>query len=205
MGRPRLIADEAILAAAREVFLAQGAAATTHAVALRVGVSQAAIFKRFPTKQELFLAAMASDPERQDIVDRFQKRAKAHGVRRALAGLGDDLLPLFRRMLPLLMLSWSNRAEFGFPKAMSGGSYPPTRAAREIVSFMEGEMRARRLRKHDPWLVTRVFVGSLQSYALMELLSKGAEMTVPALPPKQYVRGLVEVLWKGIAPPREQK
>jgi AcrR family transcriptional regulator len=205
MGRPRLIADEAILTAAREIFLAPGAAATTQDVALRVGLSQAAIFKRFPTKQELFLAAMVSGNDRQDIIERFQKRAKAYGVKRALVGLGDDLLPLFRRMLPLLMLSWSNRAEFGFPKAMTGGSYPPTRAAREVVTFMESEMRARRLRKHDPWLVTRAFVGSLQNYALMELLSKGAEPMIPALPPKEYVRGLVDVLWKGIAPPKEQE
>jgi AcrR family transcriptional regulator len=205
MGRPRLIADEAILAAAREVFLAQGAAATTQAVALRVGLSQAAIFKRFPTKQELFLAAMASGQDRQDVIERFQRRAKAHGVRRALVGLGDDLLPLFRRMLPVLLLSWSNRAEFGFPKAMNGGSYPPTRAAREVVTFLDGEMRARRLRKHDPWLVTRAFVGSLQNYALIELVWKGADLMIPALPPKQYVRGLVDLLWKGIAPQKEQE
>jgi AcrR family transcriptional regulator len=205
MGRPRLIADEAILAAAREVFLAQGAAATTQAVALRAGLSQAAIFKRFPTKQELFLAAMAGGKERQDVIDRFQQRAKSHGIRRALVGLGDGLLPLFRQKLPLLLLSWSNRAEFGFPKAMSGGSYPPTRAVREVVAFLEGEMRARRLRKHDPWLVTRAFVGSLQHYVLMELLSKGADLPIPALSPKEFVRGLVELLWKGVAPLKEQE
>ena|SRR5471030_681239 len=205
MGRPRLVADVAILAAAREVFLSRGAAATTQDVAAKAGLSQAAIFKRFSTKQELFLAAMASGNERQEFIERFRRQAAEAGMRRALVSLGDDLLPFFRQVLPLLLLSWSNRGEFGFPKAMASGSYPPNRAAQEIVSFIEAEMRARRLRKHDPWLVTRAFVGGLQNYVLLELFSKGAEMMVPAHSPQEYVRGLVEVLWKGIAPPRAMR
>ncbi|HEX4385891.1 MAG TPA: helix-turn-helix domain-containing protein [Myxococcales bacterium] len=218
MGRPRLIEDDAILAAAREVFLSRGAAATTQDVAERVGLSQAAIFKRFATKQELFLAAMVSGNERQDLIERFQKRAAATGLRPALIGLGDDLLPFFRRVLPLLLLSWSNRSEFGFPKAMTMGNYPPNRAVQEVVAVIAAEMRARRLRKHDPWLVTRAFVGGLQNYVLFELFAKGTEaacagdgrsasargfggLAPPVYPPKEYVRGLVDILWKGIAPP----
>jgi AcrR family transcriptional regulator len=200
MGRPRLIPDESILAAAREVFLARGSAATVVEVARRVGLSQAAIFKRFPTKQELFLAAMASGGDRQELVDRFRRRARAAGVRRALVELGDELLPFFRQVLPLLLLSWSNRGEFGFPKAMTQAAYPPTQAAHDVVAFFEGEMRARRLRRHDPWLVTRAFVGGLQNYVLLELFSKGAVPMVPKHGPREYVRGLVDVLWRGIAP-----
>jgi AcrR family transcriptional regulator len=200
MGRPRLVTDVAILAAAREVFLSRGATATTQDVAGKVGLSQAAIFKRFPTKQELFLAAMATGSERQELLERFRSQAAKAGLRRALVVLGDDLLPFFRQVLPLLLLSWSNRREFGFPKAMASGSYPPARAAQEIVAFIEAEMRARRLRKHDPWLVTRAFVGGLQNYVLWELFSKGAETMPPTHSPKEYVRGLVDVLWKGIAP-----
>jgi len=75
MGRPRLVADVAILAAAREVFLSRGAAATTQDVAAKAGLSQAAIFKRFSTKQELFLAAMASGNERQEFIERFRRQA----------------------------------------------------------------------------------------------------------------------------------
>jgi AcrR family transcriptional regulator len=201
MGRPRLIEDDAILAAAREVFLARGSAATTQDVAERVGLSQAAIFKRFATKQELFLSAMASGNERQDMIERFQRRAAAAGMRLALVGLGDDLLPFFRRVMPLLLMTWSNRAEYGFPKTMASGSYPPNRAIQEVIAVIGAEMRAHRLRKHDPWLVTRAFVGGLQNYVLLELFGKNAESFMPQQPPKDYVRGLVDVLWKGIAPP----
>jgi AcrR family transcriptional regulator len=221
MGRPRLIPDESILAAAREVFLARGSAATVVEVARRVGLSQAAVFKRFPTKQELFLAAMASGAgadgsagggrsaearsigDRKELVDRFRRRARAAGVRRALVELGDELLPFFRQVLPLLLLSWSNRGEFGFPQAMTQAAYPPTQAAHDVVAFFEGEMRARRLRRHDPWLVTRAFVGGLQNYVLLELFSKGAVPMVPKQAPREYVRGLVDVLWRGIAPARK--
>ena len=50
MPRPRRIDDATLLAAAREVFVAKGAAATTREVARRAGVSEGVIFQRYKTK-----------------------------------------------------------------------------------------------------------------------------------------------------------
>jgi AcrR family transcriptional regulator len=200
VGRPRTIDNQEILDAAREIFLERGAVATTADVARRVGISQASIFKRFSTKQELFLAAMVTGRYRQDLLEQFRSRTKEAGIRQALVEVGQKLIPFFRQALPLVLLSWSNRGEFGFPKQMVAGSFPPAQAAQEIVAFIDSEMKAGRLRKQDPWLVTRAFVGALQNYVLLEIVTKGAFVIGPVCSPDAYVKGIVEVLWAGIAP-----
>jgi AcrR family transcriptional regulator len=200
VGRPRLIDDQEILDAAREIFLERGAVATTADVARRVGISQASIFKRFATKQELFLAAMVTGRYRQDLLEQFRSQTKEAGIREALIDVGQKLIPFFRQALPLVLLSWSNRGEFGLPKSMRAGSFPPAQAAQEIVAIIEGEMKAGRIRRQDPWLVTRAFVGALQNYVLLEIVTKGELVMGPKCGSDAYVEGIVEVLWTGIAP-----
>ena len=100
MGRPRTIDNQEILDAAREIFLERGAVATTADVARRVGISQASIFKRFSTKQELFLAAMVTGRYRQDLLEQFRSRTKESGIRLALVEVGQKLIPFFRQALP---------------------------------------------------------------------------------------------------------
>ncbi|MEV6848984.1 helix-turn-helix domain-containing protein [Actinoplanes sp. NPDC051411] len=70
-GRP-LRADarrnyEALLAAARELFAELGADAPLEEVARRAGVGQATLYRRFPTREHLFVAILQ---ERVDLLDR---------------------------------------------------------------------------------------------------------------------------------------
>lgn len=60
MARSRSITDEQILEAARAVFLEDGFSASTLEIARRAGISEASIFKRFSTKENLFLQLLAS-------------------------------------------------------------------------------------------------------------------------------------------------
>ena len=65
MARPRQVSDEDILTAAKEILLEHGAKASTTAIAKAVGLSQAALFKRFGTKLDLVKAALAPKTPRQ--------------------------------------------------------------------------------------------------------------------------------------------
>jgi AcrR family transcriptional regulator len=200
MARPRLIDDEQLLNAAREVFLERGGAATAGQVAKRAGISEAAIFKRFGTRQQLFLAAMTSTAERE----RFVALLKGHerDLRKGLIELGDRMLPFFRQVLPLLLMSWSSRGEFGIPLDLQRGEVGPARVARELIEFLKGEMRAKRIRKvKRPELIARTFVGSLIHYTMVDLIAghSGARF-LPPVSPKEYVRGVVDVIWEGIKP-----
>src|SRR5512138_2241674 len=100
MPRPQTITDDEILAAARAVFLDRGITATVEEVAARCGVGEATVFRRFPTKQALFLAAMdtAGEPE---WLQTLRERTKGDDIRIALTGLAKDILAFGRKMIPL--------------------------------------------------------------------------------------------------------
>jgi AcrR family transcriptional regulator len=198
MGRPTTIEDQKILDAAREVFLEKGISATTEEVAQRAGISQGSIFKHFKSKQVLFLAAMKAARDREDWVKFLKERSQEVGLRQALTELGVTILAFLSQILPLVLQSWSNRGEFGLPEGMDSGRSGPAQAMGEIVEFLEGEMRAGRLRSQDPWFVMRAFSGSLQGYVLMKLILK--HPLPRAWTPEEYVRGIVDTLWFGIGP-----
>src|SRR5215475_7746004 len=104
MARPKTISDADILRTAREVFIEGGALGSTREIAKRMNVSEATLFKRYPTKADLFLAAMAPPPVD---VDAMLTRARAQpDARKALQVIGEFALEYFRdaipRMLPLI-------------------------------------------------------------------------------------------------------
>ena len=63
VARPKSITNEQILGAAQDAFLESGLAATTADIARRAGISEGTIFKRFGSKDDLFLAAMGLEQE----------------------------------------------------------------------------------------------------------------------------------------------
>ena len=65
--RPRQVSDEEILDIASACFLEHGAGVSTQVIAERLGISQAALFKRFNTKEELLLRALLP-PERNELM-----------------------------------------------------------------------------------------------------------------------------------------
>jgi len=195
MARPITIDDTKLLETAREVFLELGASATTAEVAMRAGISQGSIFKRFSTKQDLFLAAMQGERDRRDWEGFLRRRTQEAGLRTALVEIGVELIGFLKQIFPLMLISWSNRGEFGFSSERFSG---PMRGIHSLADFLAKEMEAGRLRRTDPWSAARVFFASLQSYALVGLMfEKGLG---PGWSPKEYVSGIVEVLWNGIAP-----
>ncbi len=199
MGRPVVIDDEQLLLAAREVFLAKGVSATTAEVAERAGISQASIFKRYKTKQALFLAAMQAERDAGRLFELLEKRIEDVGVHQALVDVGVKMLDLAMRVLPLMVMSWSNRGEFGLPTSTSTWR-GPRKEAEQFATLLEREMRAGRLRRQDPWIVVRMFMGALQSYTLIQVMFK--QPLGRHYEPEEYVRSVVDVLWNSIAPAR---
>jgi AcrR family transcriptional regulator len=58
MGRRKTISDQEVLRVARDVFRTQGHTATTRQIADAAGISEAVLYQRFGSKDELFFAAM---------------------------------------------------------------------------------------------------------------------------------------------------
>lgn len=205
MTRPLSISDDQILEAARAVFLQKGIRATTAEVARRAGVAEGSVFKRFKNKDELFVACMEPAVLGADWVRTFVTGATKRDVRAVLYQAGLETIEFFRQLLPIMMMSWSNRARSGLPPHLSGANPPPLRALKAVAGSLETHMRAGRLKRHDPEILTRVFIASMQNYAFLELVLKQSEH--PPIPPEMYVRGVIQLLWTGAAPelPRRKR
>jgi hypothetical protein len=119
-----------------------------------------------------------------------------------LFAIGMRLVTHFRTVLPLAMMTWSNRGEKCAPP-FEGPDSPPLRMLRSFIGFFEREIRAGRIRRHDPEILARTFIGSVQSFAFFELsIGAGDELPLGA---ETYVRGLVKLLGVGIVPPTTAK
>ncbi|HEY4121460.1 MAG TPA: TetR/AcrR family transcriptional regulator [Byssovorax sp.] len=196
MARPIQIKPEAILAAARDVFLERGIRATTAEVASRAGVSEGSVFKRFHSKFELFRAAMGELLEEPTFLRDLSKKVAKGDLERNLNKLGVEIIEYFRSIMPLIMMSWSNPARDGLPSLLAGADPPPLRAIRKLASYFDAEMTAGRMRRTNADLVARAFLGGLNHYAFTEVLLR--ERGGPPLSPAAYVRGFVQLMFKGL-------
>ncbi|MBA4136188.1 MAG: hypothetical protein C0518_02590 [Opitutus sp.] len=197
MGRPKLIDDEQLLAIARQVFRDVGPTAKTSDVAKAAGLSEAAIFKRFKTKDALFFAAFS---QHSPILGKLAEiDATQHTPRTYLAAFGARAKEHYRQVLPTILTIAAH------PKQDYGEGL-----LREIHKHNRaGEMSAllvMRLREwHErgavgPRNVTHfahIFLQAIHTKALIEVLSGNDQS--PAQP--EDMQTFVDVLWHGLKPP----
>lgn len=200
-GRPPVISSERLLEVAREVFLERGVRATTSEVAERAGVSEGTVFHRFRSKDRLFREAMSFNPD--EVPERFA--AALDGLdnvelRDAMIRIATTVLDIGRVAVPLMMMSWSNPeccAELDEVKKREGYRT----MTRRFASYFEARMAEGKLRRMDAEIFTRAFMGTLHHYCMTELMHQHTEEY--ALPEGMFVRGLVDLLLMGAAPPQE--
>lgn len=187
MARPQSITDDEILAAARAVFLKKGISGTVEEVAERCRVGVATIFRRFPTKEALFIAAMdaANDSE----WNRFLTSRAGRGEKDARAGLielAKTMLETARKMVPLIMMKMSNPAI----------GWDEQRAKRvmvligQLTELFEKEIAARRVVDVDPRVLSRVWLGAIRHIVMFEMM--GSPL-VDELSTEDFIEGLVDL------------
>lgn len=195
MARPTTITDERLLGAARELFLERGILATTAEVARRAGVSEGSIFRRFPTKFDLFRAAMIAEEGDPSFLTDLPGRAGTGEVAAHLHDIGVSLIEHFRKVAPLMMMRWSN------PETCGGGTPSPMhRRIGFVAAYFDAEMGSGRMRRVDPQLAARVFAGSVQHFVFAEILHGAPD----PIGPERFVAGLVDLLLRGALPPASE-
>lgn len=159
-----------MLAAARAVFLKKGVAGTTAQVAARCGVSEATIFRRFPTKRDLFVAAMVQ--EGPAWVQAFSELAGRGDARDTVRKLGAEIVAHFRKMLPFVAIMASNPTMID-PEIERRRRALRSAAEKALVGFFAAETRAGRLPRRDARAAAHVFVGAAIGFALVETFAAG--------------------------------
>jgi AcrR family transcriptional regulator len=198
MARPTTITSEQILAAAREVFLEKGISGTTLEVARRAGIAEGSIFKRYKTKEHLFIEAMKPVGDVAPWAELLMSKSGQGEMRQNLIEVAHEVLAFFRGLMPLIMMAWSAAGTTGAPEHMRGPDCLPIRTLNAVSRFFEAEMRAGRIQRHDPEVLARAYIGSLQNYVFFEVMFKADDMA--SLPEEAFVRGMVNLLWRGIDP-----
>lgn len=193
MGRPKLIEDDRLLEIARRVFREHGHTATTIHVAKAAGISEAALFKRFKTKDALFLAALndapvdvtsllAIDPKLppRDYLLQFCARTKDH----------------FRQVMPTI-LSLAAHPRYGkemmqqIHRHNRVGDLLPILRVRLLEWQQAGQIRAT---NHHAFLAT--FIHALNSMAMVEVLSGQPPKPTPPVEMESFV----DIIWEVLRP-----
>lgn len=197
MARTPKITNQQILEAAREIFLQQGFGASTIEIAQRAGISEASIFKRFSTKEELFFASMGI-PEKPLWMQELESLSGKGDVKENLIQVCLDILEFYREIMPrLMMLQTRGKA---LPSMAIKLESKSIRDVKVLTAFLEQEIEQERLRSGDPKTMALILLGSLMNYVFREQINPERAITTAA---PIFVQGLVEILWQGIAPTQD--
>jgi AcrR family transcriptional regulator len=193
MSRPKRIQDEELLRIARTVFVLDGAHGSTREIAQRAGISEAALFKRYPTKAELFLAAMM--PPNIDVDALIGIAEAVDDPLESLFVLAERMLDYFREAIPVIRQLTLNPLIDLEAVRRRFGVGPEERLAGAIPGYLARQAARGRLVCPDPGAAALLLIAAVHSLALFELMSLHAPRHGPAA-----VRGMVRILWRGLAP-----
>lgn len=194
MARPVSITDEQILDAAREVFLRDGIGASTVEIARLAGISEGSIFRRFPTKDALFRAAIKA-PDMPSWVRELHRLAGVGDMRSNLEEIVCEILRFARGRMPLVMLGWSHPA----PARPDGahGEPPIARDGRRLAEFLRDEIGRGRLRECPVEMVARLLLAPSVSL-VMDSVERKEPLDEAVI--QRFAHELVATLWHGLAP-----
>jgi AcrR family transcriptional regulator len=193
MGRIKQVSDEAVLKAARDLFVEQGFGASTREIARHAGISEAVLYQRYKTKLDLFFAAMIPPPFALDA-------SRGKGTRQSFASeleaLAIEILRYFREAMPVLLQLVThpsfNLAELADPET----SVPLHRLAGAVADCLERQ-RSRGTITADPSRVqaaTLTLLGTLHSLAQFEHMGiHGGSF------PDRTVKDIVDLIVAGLA------
>jgi len=193
VGRPKLIQDAELLAVAREVFIEKGLTASTREIANRAGISEAVIYQRHPTKEDLFFAAMV--PPALDVEELLATPADDLGVPEHLEQIALGMVAYFRKLFPIL-LPLMTHPSFQFEKfAQRHPDAPVGRLRRGLTEYLEAQRKLGRIGVDDVGPAAIVLFAAAHSVALFERLGvHGGDFD------DSMIRAMVRALWTGLAP-----
>ncbi|GGR56050.1 TetR family transcriptional regulator [Deinococcus seoulensis] len=197
MARPRSITDEQIVEAAHEVFLEQGFSATTAAIARRAGVSEGTLFNRFPTKEDLFVAAIGLSNYgrwRPELLAQVGQGEVRRNLERALMSVLDEA----ELLMPKLMVMFSRGHDPGHNPLLQRLDDPIRSDADALDTYLQAEAGRGRVRPLDASVTALAMMGAVTHYIHRERMLP--HMGHDSVERGRFVRGLLDVMWPGMAP-----
>jgi AcrR family transcriptional regulator len=190
MGRQKTISDDEVLRVARDIFRAQGHTATTREIAEAAGISEAILYQRFGSKNDLFFAAMHPlKPDAEALLGPTDPPDDAHAyLRSVVVRLGRyfaDVIPLALRVMthPSLDPARLARQRIGGPAVLREG-------LAERLASLE---RRKRLRPLSAAAAARLLLSLAHDWALGGVFTPGSPTHR-----ERELKEMVDVVWEGL-------
>ena len=175
----------------------KGFGASIQEVASKAGISEGSIFKRFPTKEALFIAAMGMS--KVSTVISFIETLPGQGdLRENLKETGLKMIDFIRELLPKMMMVRSKGLPLP-PMLTESGKAPPIRVVESLTTLFEKEIELGRMHCAHPQTAAMMFMGALMQYVFL------TQASTPLPDAETYVDSVVEILWKSIQPPNSTR
>jgi AcrR family transcriptional regulator len=195
MSRPRQITDEQLFKTARAVFVEHGAQAPTSLIADELGISQAAIFKRVGSKEQLLLRALlpGDAPGWAGLCDEGPDNSP---LRDQLIEIGNEITTFFSQMVPCLAVLRSALGD-ALDDIMSRDVPPPVRGTAALTNWFRRAQKQGRIDDHvDCGVLASAFLGGLHHSEFIAYVGGGH---IERKPPEVLVPALVDTLLAGIS------
>ncbi|HEV3082528.1 MAG TPA: helix-turn-helix domain-containing protein [Gemmataceae bacterium] len=192
MGRHKTISDDAVLLTARDLFRAQGHTVTTREIAEAAGISEAILYQRFGSKDELFFAAMhATGPDIDELLGPRDPPGEAQLYLRAIV---VRMGKYFAGVIPLALRVMTHPS---FDPAALARMQPrgPAGLQEGLAERLASLARRKQIALPAPAVTARLLVSLAHDWALGRVLSHGTRMRGAG-----ELRKMVGVLWNGIRP-----
>ena len=194
MARPRRFTDEEILAATQSCILEHGPSVSTTMIAEKLGVSQAALFKRFGTKEQMIIGALRQPLQRNAVVDLLADGPSDAPICEQLTTIGLAMIKVMRHVVPCMAML--HAAGLNIESDDTTDEMPPIQVRRMLVAWLQSAIDAGRLKPVDPHIVAVGFIGMLHARPFREIIVGDRDL---ACSDQEYVTQLVSSLLDGLA------
>lgn len=191
MPRSKTIPDEEILAVARSLFIKEGSKASTRKLAKTVGISEAVIFQRFGTKEDLFFAAMVLPEAQLEAI--FNVRPGKKQVIANLESISLNIVAYFREVMPVF-LSLISHPSFNMQTFLQRHTSPAMQVGNRLTAYLINEAELGRIRK-DSVGVAAILLSHLHNLALSETIGLHQSRDTECA-----ISDAISALWEGLAP-----
>ena len=192
MPRNKTITDEEILAVARSLFLKEGAKASTRTLAKTVGISEAVIFQRFSTKENLFFTAMVPPEAQLEAIFSIQPGEKQVTANLKLISL--QIVSYFREVMPIF-LSLIGHPSFDMQTFLQRHAMPGMQIGNRLTEYLTAEAELGRIRRDHVAAAAAILLSHLHNLALSENIGSHQPIDTECT-----ISDAIEALWKGLAP-----
>jgi len=174
---------------------------TTKEIALAAGLSEAALYRHFADKADLFLCVIGERvPQLVSALKELPSRAGQRTVRTNLEDLARVALPFYEQTLPMAASLFAEPDLLArHQEHMRNKNVGPHRSVEHLAAYVRAEQRLGRINSRvDPEAVAALLIGSCLGRALMRRFL-GEHDTSAA--DERFIRSVVRSLMEGLAPP----